>query len=144
MKQLIAGALLAVAMLVPSTARAADPVSYDFCGGSFTGYPGLAFCASVTVGVTQVAADRWTVKVDIANLSGMNGTFAGSLFANIGLDNLVADLATPTNLRVWQNGSVVCGFPASDPASGSVSPKPASARPATRSGRNRCFCSSLP
>ena len=108
MKQLIAGALLAVAMLVPSTARAADPVSYDFCGGSFTGYPGLAFCASVTVGVTQVAADRWTVKVDIANLSGMNGTFAGSLFANIGLDNLVADLATPTNLRVWQNGSVVC------------------------------------
>ncbi len=34
--------------------------------------------------------------------------------------------------------------PASDPASGSVRPKPASARPATRSGRKRSFCSSLP
>ncbi len=34
--------------------------------------------------------------------------------------------------------------PASEPASGSVSPKAASARPATRSGSQRCFCSSVP
>ena len=34
--------------------------------------------------------------------------------------------------------------PASEPASGSVRPKPASARPATRSGRKRCFCSAVP
>ena len=34
--------------------------------------------------------------------------------------------------------------PASLPASGSVSPKPASARPATRSGRKRSFCASVP
>ena len=34
--------------------------------------------------------------------------------------------------------------PASDPASDSVSPNPASARPATRSGSQRCFCSSVP
>ena len=34
--------------------------------------------------------------------------------------------------------------PASEPASGSVRPKPASARPATRSGRKRSFCSSVP
>ncbi len=34
--------------------------------------------------------------------------------------------------------------PASEPASGSVSPNPASARPATRSGNHRCFCSSVP
>jgi hypothetical protein len=108
MRGLAAVALLALATLTPRNASAADPVSYDFCGGSFTGYPGLAFCASVTVGVTQIAADRWSVKVDIANLSGLNGSFAGSLFANVGLDNLVADLATPTNLRVWQNGNVVC------------------------------------
>ena len=34
--------------------------------------------------------------------------------------------------------------PASDPDSGSVRPKPASLRPATRSGSQVCFCSSVP
>ena len=34
--------------------------------------------------------------------------------------------------------------PASEPAPGSVRPKPAIARPATRSGSHCCFCSSVP
>ena len=34
--------------------------------------------------------------------------------------------------------------PASEPAPGSVSPKPARVRPATRSGSHCCFCSSVP
>src|SRR5450755_1218777 len=34
--------------------------------------------------------------------------------------------------------------PASEPASGSVRPKPASVRPATRSGSQSCFCCSVP
>ena len=34
--------------------------------------------------------------------------------------------------------------PASEPASGSVRPNPAIARPAARSGSQRCFCSSVP
>jgi hypothetical protein len=34
--------------------------------------------------------------------------------------------------------------PASEPAPGSVSPNAASLRPATRSGRYFCFCSSVP
>ena len=34
--------------------------------------------------------------------------------------------------------------PASEPDSGSVSPNPASRRPATRSGSQCCFCSSVP
>jgi hypothetical protein len=34
--------------------------------------------------------------------------------------------------------------PRREPASGSVSPKPASARPATRSGNQRSFCASVP
>ncbi len=38
----------------------------------------------------------------------------------------------------------VRGVAVSDPAPGSVSPKPASAFPATRSGSQRCFCSSEP
>ena len=40
--------------------------------------------------------------------------------------------------------AVVLVAPASDPAPGSVRPKPASLRPATRSGSHFCFCSSLP
>ena len=40
--------------------------------------------------------------------------------------------------------AVVRVAPASDPASGSVSPKPASAVPASRSGSSSCFCSSVP
>ncbi len=34
--------------------------------------------------------------------------------------------------------------PASEPASGSVSPNPARVRPAMRSGSHCCFCSSVP
>ena len=34
--------------------------------------------------------------------------------------------------------------PASEPAPGSVRPKPASCSPATRSGSQVCFCSSVP
>ena len=40
--------------------------------------------------------------------------------------------------------AVVRVAPASLPASGSVRPKPARARPASRSGRYSCFCSSVP
>ncbi len=40
--------------------------------------------------------------------------------------------------------AVVRVLPASEPAPGSVSPKPASARPAVRSGSHLSFCSSVP
>ena len=46
----------------------------------------------------------------------------------------------------WPSASAarVLVAPASEPASGSVRPNPASVRPATRSGSHRCFCSSVP
>ena len=40
--------------------------------------------------------------------------------------------------------AVVAVAPASEPAPGSVSPNPANARPAIRSGSHFCFCSSVP
>lgn len=40
--------------------------------------------------------------------------------------------------------AVVRVLPASDPAPGSVRPKPASARPDVKSGNHFCFCSSVP
>ena len=43
-----------------------------------------------------------------------------------------------------RRSAVVRVAPASEPASGSVSPKAASRRPEARSGSHRCFCSSEP
>ena len=42
------------------------------------------------------------------------------------------------------SSALVLVAPASEPASGSVSPKPASLRPATSSGSHCCFCSGEP
>ena len=42
------------------------------------------------------------------------------------------------------SSALVFVAPASEPAPGSVSPKPASFSPATRSGSHVCFCSSVP
>ncbi len=49
-------------------------------------------------------------------------------------------------MRHWPSSSaaVVWVPPASEPAPGSVRPKPARCVPATRSGSQRCFCSSVP
>ena len=49
-------------------------------------------------------------------------------------------------MRQWPSSSfaVVWVPPASEPAFGSVRPKPARCRPATRSGSHFCFCSSVP
>ena len=58
---------------------------------------------------------------------------------------LVMNALAPLMTHSWPSRAArVLVAAASEPASGSVRPKPASARPATRSGRNRCFCSSLP
>jgi hypothetical protein len=43
-----------------------------------------------------------------------------------------------------RSSAVVRVAPASEPASGSVSPKAASRRPDARSGSQRAFCSSVP
>ena len=43
-----------------------------------------------------------------------------------------------------RSSAVVRAAPASEPASGSVSPKAASLRPEARSGSQRCRCSSSP
>jgi|SRR6185437_15512348 hypothetical protein len=114
MKRFGAVAVMVTAMLLPlHAAHADDSKTFDFCGGTYTGYTGFAFCASVAVGVAPAteaghAAGAYTVTLDVANLSGENGSFAGTLFAEFGLDNLPKDLADPTNLVVSQGGTVVC------------------------------------
>ena len=64
----------------------------------------------------------------------------------IGVPALVMNIFSPSITHEPSGCSTarVRVLPASDPASGSVSPKAASARPLHRSGRRRSFCSSLP
>jgi hypothetical protein len=117
MKRLFALTAVAALMLMPGSAHAVGSKAYDFCGGSYSGYTGFAFCASVTVTVTSAstasdglyhAPGAYTVSMDIVNKSGQNGSFLNSMFIQIGLDNLVNDLATPTNVQISQGGNVIC------------------------------------
>src|SRR6185437_7616040 len=52
MKRFGAVAVMVTAMLLPlHAAHADDSKTFDFCGGTYTGYTGFAFCASVAVAV---------------------------------------------------------------------------------------------
>src|SRR4051812_3523287 len=95
-KRFITGVSFAAALLTPSVARATGSKAYDFCGGSYSGFTGFAFCASVNVSVVAAsntdglthAPGAYTVTMDITNKSGQNGSYLNSLFIQIGLDNL--------------------------------------------------------
>jgi len=111
MKRSIAAIALAAALVVPSTAQAVGTKTYDVCGGNYgSSWSGFAFCASVQLTVTKRAGatNVWTVALQIANLSGLNGSYVGSVFTQIGLDNIIstATLASSPNrpnIEVWQD-----------------------------------------
>jgi len=104
-----AAVAFAVALASPlSTAKAVGTQSYDICGGSYSSWSGFAFCASVQVTVVQKAASVWNVAIQIANMSGLNGSYAGSVFTQIGIDNIPGNLANPANITVMQDGKTVC------------------------------------
>ena len=66
------------------------------CGGT-----SFQTCASVIVTVTPRPAAQGggaVVSMQIRNLSGNNGTYAGTVFTNVGLDNVV-----PTSINVITN-----------------------------------------
>lgn len=104
MKRFVLGAM-AITLILPASAKAGSR-TYDFCGGAYSGYTGFAFCASVIVSVAPSAftAGGYTVTLDIMNRSGVNGSYAGTLFAQIGLDNLIPDaqLAATPNVQIKQ------------------------------------------
>ena len=99
----------AAALLAPATAQALGSRTYDFCGGQYTGYTGFAFCVSVTVGTAPsiYTTGSYTVTLDVMKVSGHNGSYSGTLFAQIGLDNLIPDakLARTPNMRIAQYNS---------------------------------------
>jgi hypothetical protein len=96
-----------------STAQAVGTQTYNVCGGSYgASWTGFAFCASVQVSVVASGSGLWNVAMQISNLSGLNGSYAGSLFAQIGLDNLNLPGGNPkiaiSNVLVKQGGSTIC------------------------------------
>src|SRR6185369_1247450 len=78
MKRLLALSAFSALLALPSSASATGTKTYDFCGGSYSGYTGFAFCASVTVSVSAAsnadglthAPGAYTVAMDIVNKSG--------------------------------------------------------------------------
>lgn len=100
---------LTLALATPlSTAKAVGNTSYDVCGGSYASWSGFAFCASVNIAVVQKSSSVWNVAISIANMSGLLGSYAGSFFTAIGIDNIPGHLANPANIVVSQNGVPVC------------------------------------
>jgi len=106
MKKALGLVVLPLLLALPSAAHATGSRGYDFCGGSYSGYTGFAFCASVNVSVANsvYTPGAFTVTLDIVNKSGFSGSYAGTLFAQIGLDNLIPDalLAATPNVQIEQ------------------------------------------
>ena len=120
-KRLLAVAAIALS-LMPSTGHALGSKQFDFCGGTYGNqWAGFAFCASVNVSVTPASnldglnhgAGAYTITMDIVNKSGQNGSYANSLFIQMGLDHLPITnpeiaFANPANVAIFQNGNLVC------------------------------------
>lgn len=116
MKTRLLSLALAASLASPfSAAQAVGTQTYNVCGGSYASWTGFAFCASVQVSVVASGSGIWNVAMQISNLSGLNGSFAGSLFAQIGLDNLNLPGGNPpvaiSNVLVTQGGSTICSNP---------------------------------
>ena len=85
----IVGAL-ALSLVVPSVAHATGERLWQVCGGTaYAGYNGFALCASVHVAVTTGAGGEHVVTMKIYNMSGQNGSYSGTVFTSLGLDNIV-------------------------------------------------------
>ena len=61
---------------------------FNVCGGSYTGYTGFGLCASVNVNVFSDAGNYY-LQFQVYNMSGSNGSYSGSAFTRIGLDNVI-------------------------------------------------------
>ena len=84
-------ALGAVLASVPfASAEAGGVENWTVCGGTpYAGYSGFALCASVTATVTTNSAGQHILSMKVYNLSGANGSYSGTVFTSIGLDNVL-------------------------------------------------------
>jgi hypothetical protein len=114
-RKLLPLALAAMLGTPMATAKAVGTQDYNVCGGSYAGWSGAAFCAAVGVTVVQKSSSIWNVAITVSNMSGLNGSYAGSVFTQIGIDNVPGNLANPANITVSQNGHTVCTNKYNDP-----------------------------
>ena len=85
---LVVGAVLSSVPL--SQAHATGERTWQVCGGTpYAGYSGFALCASVTATVTTGPSGEHILTMKVYNLSGTNGSYSGTVFTSIGLDNVV-------------------------------------------------------
>jgi hypothetical protein len=111
LKLLVIGAVLSSAPL--AEAHAGGERTWQICGGTpYAGYSGFALCASVTATVTTNPAGEHVLTMKVYNLSGSNGSYSGTVFTSIGLDNVV-----PSSVNVV-SGSLKITGPCLESASG--------------------------
>lgn len=98
----IAAAILAVPL---AEAEATGERNWTVCGGSpYAGYSGFALCASVTATVETNALGQHVLTMKVYNLSGINGSYSGTVFTSIGLDNVI-----PTSVNVVAGSLKITG-----------------------------------
>lgn len=110
-KQLLAVALLAAAPAATADAQASASRYYEVCGGSYAGWSGVGLCASVNVSVRELPSGRAVVTLTVRNMSGLNGSYSGSVFTGVGLDNVM-----PPSINVINGSLRVTGPCASEPS----------------------------
>jgi hypothetical protein len=84
--------LSALAGISPTAAATPVPFGtsrlFDVCGGSYSGYTGFGLCASVNVSVFTDASNTY-LRFQVYNTSGTNGSYSGSAFTRIGLEQIL-------------------------------------------------------
>lgn len=102
-----------VLLLLPfAHARAADATRYyTICGGSYAGWNGFGLCASVAVNVATATNGATYVTLTVFNTSGNAGSYAGSVFTAVGLDNVI-----PPSINTVAGTLRVTGPCAADPS----------------------------
>ena len=107
MRKLVTQFVVAAALLAAplATAHATGERTWTVCGGTpYSGYSGFALCASVTATVTTTPTGEHLLTMKVYNLSGNNGSYAGTVFTSIGLDNVV-----PSSVNVVAGSLTITG-----------------------------------
>jgi hypothetical protein len=103
---------LALALTLAATSNAWADTGFSWNGSTVCGGNTFNTCAAVTVNVADGANGAATITITVTNLSGTNGTYAGTVFTQVGLDNLPQSGHPATSVIQYVDGTLVatdCG-----------------------------------
>jgi len=103
---------LALALTLAATSNAWADAAFSWNGTTVCGGNTFNTCAAVTVNVVDGQNGAATITITVTNLSGTNGTYAGTVFTQVGLDNLPQSGHPATSVIQYVNGTLVatdCG-----------------------------------